>query len=116
MLSMSAWFPGLLLIISIGLAVLIPLPLFHRGKHLLSERGELYHDEDGITIHDVQAAFKRKSRIYIVLLLLFNAVGLATNTTAAILMSADPKDIPDRLQLLLVALKISAAVSKFPLH
>ena len=111
MRSISAFYPGLL-ITSLGLGLLISLPLFSRGKHV---RAELYQDEDGTTKHDVQAAFERKSRTYTIILLLFNAAGFASNTAAAVLMSADAKDIPDRLRLLLVALKICAAVSKLPL-
>lgn len=110
---MSAFVPGLF-VLGIGLAVLISFPLFFSGQHTRKEPGELYHDEDGITTQEIQTAFKQTSRSCIILLLLFNAVGFASNTTAAILMSADLKGFPNRLQLLLVALKISAAVGNIP--
>ena len=101
-----------ILIISILLFVIVSLPLYHFRQRSPKDHRWLYHDKDGVTTPDVQAAFNRNEKIHVGIILLVSAAGLVSNIGSAIYMKADRNWFSENWQLHLMTLKIMAAVSR----
>ena len=99
------------------LAISVLLPIFASILKTCNRREgvkrnvELYHDVDGATTRDAQFAFARRSRYQVAAILIVSLFGLAINATAVIAIETGVHHAPKRSQLLVMGLKIGAAVS-----
>ena len=101
--------------ILLAMSVILPisisiLKLCYRGENV-KRNGELYHDIDGTTTRDAQVAFVRRSRYQVIAILIVSFSGLIVNSTAVIVIETALHHASERLQLLVIGLKIGAAVS-----
>ena len=99
------------------LAISVLLPIFASIFRLYNRRegvkryGELYHDADGATTRDAQVEFARRSRYQVAAILIISLFGLAINATAVVVVETGVHHASKRSQLLVIGLKIGAAVS-----
>lgn len=107
--------PAGCLVTSIVLSICISIPLawYSRRFWPTKRRGteELYHDEDGMTTPEAQAAYEKTAWRHIAALLSLSVAGLGINIVSAVLTKTDLKAPWKVVGGTAVGLTIAASVS-----